>query len=365
MKNKYADVIKEITKLVEKNKEKLEEIDKLDPYRIFHIFQNIFCNEIPKMKKSVIKNIISSGISKNISGYSYKMNKERKLFHYLFKPNSVEIDYNSRYRSYGRVTYSFCENKTIKSFKNITKKEDFESFIRVFSNSLNQCCKKYRKLNLFCLKNANGLFLKQIVHSNFYDGLDIKKEYKRILNSSNYSSDEKIDVLDVISKKEIVSYYNLYKKNSIKFNKKLKRIYTIELISNLDNYKSQKLEQDGLIFAKDFFFTHDNYWVLYNEIKKKIPEFLSNLSKKEIISIIDYSISLSLNNSLFKWGQYGVAPLVSAVLRLVVIDACKYLDVDEDCLYLMHHVNSNGNHMSASLQNKIDILLSKEKCIWS
>ena len=125
------------------------------------------------------------------------------------------------------------------------------------------------------------------------------------------------------------------------------------------------MEQDGLIFAKDFFFTHDNYWVLYNEIKKKIPEFLSNLSKKEIISIIDYSISLSLNNSLFKWGQYGVAPLVSAVLRLVVIDACKYLDVDEDCLYLMHHVNSNGNHMSASLQNKIDILLSKEKCIWS
>ena len=50
---------------------------------------------------------------------------------------------------------------------------------------------------------------------------------------------------------------------------------------------------------------------------------------------------------------------------IIVIDACKYLDSDEDCLYLMHHVNSNAGFMSASLQNKINILLSKEKCIWS
>ena len=363
MKNKYADVIKEITKLVEKNKEKLEEIEELDPYRIFHIFQNIFSNEIPKMKRSVIKKIISSGISKNISVYTYRLNKERKLFQYLFKPVKIELGYKNH--SYGRITYSFSESKTIKSFKKITKKEDFHCFIRVFSNSLNECCKKYRKLSLFCLKNANGLFLKQIVRSNFYNGKDIQKEYKRILNSSNYSSDEKIGILDFISKKEIVSYYNSYKKNSIKFNKKLKKMYTIELISNLDNYKNQILDQDGLIFKKDFFVTRDDYWILYNEIKKKIPEFLSSLSRKEIVSIIDYSISLSLNESLFRWGQYGVAPIVSSILRIIVIDACKYLDVDEDCLYLMHHVNSNGNHMSASLQNKIDILLSKEKCIWS
>lgn len=89
------------------------------------------------------------------------------------------------------------------------------------------------------------------------------------------------------------------------------------------------------------------------------------MSREEIVSIVDYSISLSLAESIFRWGQYGVAPIVSSVLRIIVIEACKYLDSDEDCLYLMHHVNSNASFMSASLENKINILLSKEKCIWS